>query len=155
MNKNRLLVLLVAVNVLFAFASVGVEGFFGWTLPPSLADYARLRFSRVPGPGDVVPLALLATTVLTAFASWIGLVSGWRFARTLFLVSSATWVLHTLVAGPSVRTSVGAMFGVLDAMVGGVIIGLVYFSDLSSRFERRASGTTAHPAANPEAIRSR
>ena len=45
MIKCRLLVLLVMVNVLFAFASVGAEAFFGWTLPPSLADYTRLRFS--------------------------------------------------------------------------------------------------------------
>ena len=48
MNKSRLLVVLVVANVLFAFASAGAEGFFGWTLPPALADYARLRVSHVP-----------------------------------------------------------------------------------------------------------
>jgi hypothetical protein len=155
MNKSRLLVVLVVVNVLFAFASAGAEAFFGWTLPPALADYARLRFDRLPAPGEVVQFVLLATTVLTAFTSWIGLVSYWRFARPLFLVSLAIDVLHTLVSGPSVRTSVGAMFSVMDATVGGVIIGLVYFSDLARRFERASVETTALPPAGPATVRSR
>ena len=155
MNKSRLLVVLVVANVLFAFASAGAEGFFGWTLPPALAEYARLRVSHLPSPGEVVQFVLLATTVLFAFVSWIGLVCYWRFARPLFLVSLATSLLHILVSGPSVRTSVGAMFSVMDATVGGAIIGLVYFSDLARRFERVPVETAAHPPASPEAIRSR
>ena len=155
MNRSRLLVVLVAVNVLFAFASAGAEGFFGWTLPPALAEYARLRVSHLLSPGEVVQLVLLATTVLFAFASWIGLVSYWRFARPLFLVSLVTWILHILISGPSVRTSVGAMFSVMDAMVGGAIIGLVYFSDLARRFERAPVETAAHLPAGPETVRSR
>ena len=155
MNKSRLLVVLVVVNVLFAFASAGAEAFFGWTLPPALAEYTRLRVSHLPSPGEVIQLVLLVTTVCFAFVSWIGLVSYWRFARPLFLVSSAIWILHILVSGPSVRTSVGAMFSVMDAMVGGAIIGLVYFSDLARRFERAPVETAAHPPASSETIRSR
>ena len=34
-----------------------------------------------------------------------------------------------------VTTSIGAMFTVVNATVGGIIIGLVYFSDLARRFE--------------------
>ena len=45
MNKSHLLRMLVAADVLLAFASVGAEGFFGWTLPSPLAEYARNRFS--------------------------------------------------------------------------------------------------------------
>lgn len=155
MEKSRLLVLLVALNVLFAFASAGAEGFFGWTLPPALAEYARLRISHFPSPGEVVQFLLMGTTVLFAFASWIGLLNYWRFARPLYLASLATWILHTLVSGPSVRTSVGAMFGVMDATVGGAIIALVYFSDLARRFERNPVETAAHHSASPDAIPSR
>ena len=135
MNKNHLLRMLVAVDVLLAFASVGAEGFFGWTLPPSLAEYERTRFS-ISGPADVIQLFLLATTVLCAFAAWIGLVSYWRFARRLYLVSWAIWILLVLLSGPSVKPSVAAMFSEMNAMVGGAILGLVYFSDLARRFER-------------------
>ena len=138
MNKNRLLWMLVAADVLLAFASVGAEAFFGWTLPPSLAEYKHTRFTgfSISSAGDVIQLLLLATTVLCAFGAWIGLVSYWRFARRLYLVSLATWILLILLSGPRVTTSVGAMFGVMNALVGGVILGLVYFSDLACRFER-------------------
>lgn len=135
MNKSRWLYALVAANVLLAFASAGAEGFFGWTLPPSLAEYGRVRFTHFPGPGESMRLFLLATTVLCAFGAWTGLVTHWRHARRLYVASLALSVLLTLVSGPSVRTSVGAMFAELDALVAGAILGLVYFSDLARRFE--------------------
>jgi hypothetical protein len=53
MNKRHLLWILVAVNVLLTFASVGAEGFFGWTLPPVLRS-TRTHSSphrRSPIPG--------------------------------------------------------------------------------------------------------
>ena len=137
MNKSRLLLILVAANVLFAFASMGAEAFFGWTLPPVLAQYEQTRFSSfaISNPEDVLRLLLISITSLLAFAAWIGLVSFWRYARGLYLFSWATWILFILVAGARVRTSVGSVFGALDALVAGVIIGLVYFSDLARRFE--------------------
>ena len=135
MNKSRLLLTLVAANVLFAFASVGAEGFFGWTLPPALAQYEHARFS-MSNPADLLRIPLLAVISLLAFASWIGLVSFWRHARGFYLLSWASWILFTLFAGAQVRTSVGSVFAELDALVAGAIIGLVYFSDLARRFER-------------------
>ena len=138
MNKSRLLWMLVAANVLLAFASVGAEAFFGWTLPPALAEYRHARFAgfSIASVSDLIQLLLLATTVLCAFAAWIGLVCYWRFARGLYLASWVIWILTILFSGPRVRTSVGAVFSVMSAVVGGVIIGLVYFSDLARRFER-------------------
>ena len=145
MNHNRMLWTLVILDIFLAFASAGAEGFFGWTLPPALAEYARHRFSRTPGPPDAIPFALLAITVLSAFGAWIGLLSYWRFARRLYLFSCAAWMLHTLIAGPSVRTSVGAMFSGMNGLVGGAIIGLVYFSDLARRYERSPVRTGTVP----------
>ena len=145
MNTSRLLRILVAADVLLAFASVGAEAFFGWTLPPSLAEYTRLRVSRFPTGSDVIHLLLLATTVLCAFGGWIGLVCFWRFARRLYLVSCASSILLILLSGPSVTTSVGAAFQAMNGLVGGAIIGLVYFSDLARRFEP-APAQTAAPA---------
>jgi len=138
MDKRHLLWTLVAVDVLLAFGSVGAEAFFGWTLPPALAEYERARFSSfsISSPGDVLQLLLIVTTSLLAFAAWIGLASFWRYGRELFLVSLATWILCVLFAGDPVKTSVGAVFSALDALVAGMLIALVYFSDLARRFER-------------------
>jgi hypothetical protein len=131
--------MLIAADVLLAFGSVGAEAFFGWTLPPALADYVRHRTNQLPGLGDVIPIMLLLTTSASAFVAWIGLASFWRHARGVYLFSCATWILHLLVAGPSVKPSVAAVFTATNAVVGGMIIGLVYFSDLARRFETRRS----------------
>ena len=146
MNKNRLLLTLVVANVLLAFASVGAEAFFGWTLPPALADYKHARYAGFPimGVGGALQFLLVGANALCAFGAWIGLLFYWRYARQLFLISLALTLAHLLLAGPSVRTSVGAMFGLMDSTVGGVIIGLVYFSDLARRFE----GATLEGAAS-------
>src|SRR5690348_8721828 len=132
MDKSRVLRILVAADVMLAFASVGAEGFFGWTLPPSLAEYRHARFSGSPfsSPGGVFHLFLLATTTCVAFAAWIGLVTLWRHARRLYVFSLATGMLLILFSGPSVQPSIAAAFTVMNALVAGAILGLVYFSDL-------------------------
>jgi hypothetical protein len=78
----------------------------------------------------------LVTTSLAAFAAWISLVFFWRGARRLYIASWVLGTMLTLVSGARVDTSLGAMFGELSAVVGGVILGLVYFSDLGRQFER-------------------
>ena len=138
MNKSHLLWIMVGVNVLLTFASVGADAFFGWTLPPVLAEYSHSRFAASPfsSPDSVFRLLLLLTTSCIAFAAWIGLVLFWRGARRLYVISWVLGVLLVLFSGARVDTSIGAMFGELSAVAGGVIFGLVYFSDLARRFER-------------------
>ena len=145
MNKRHLLWILVAVQVLLTFASVGAEGFFGWTLPPVLKEYSHSRFATSPfsSPGGAFHLILLVTTSLAAFAAWISLVFFWRGARRLYVVSWMLGTLLTLFSGARVDTSMGAMFGELSALVGGVIFGLIYFSDLARRFERAPASQAA------------
>ena len=145
MNKRHLLWTLVAVQVLLTFASVGAEGFFSWTLPPVLAEYSNSRFAASPfsSPGSVFQLLLLVTTSLAAFAAWISLVCFWRGARRLYVISWVLGTFLTLVSGARVDTSMGAMFGELSALIGGVIFGLVYFSDLSRQFERTPADRAA------------
>lgn len=142
MNKNRVLWTLVIADILLAFGSAGAEGFFGWTLPPVLREYRHERFTGFSfvSPVQMLQLLLLAVTVLSAFGAWIGLLSYWRFARGLYVFSLACWLVFTLFHGPSVDTSVAAVFKTLNALASGAILGLVYFSDLARRFEGGAAG---------------
>ena len=135
MNKSRLLWVLVALDVLLAFGSVGAQAFFGWTLPPVLQEFAHERFARWPG---AFRIALLGACVALAFTSWIGLASFWRHARRLYLASLAVYLLFVLISGPVVLASVSAMVRVVHGLVAGMILGLVYFSDLARRFEQPA-----------------
>lgn len=146
MNKQRLLWTLIAADVLLAFASVGVEGFFGWTLPPELAAY-RHSSSELPwsSVGGLFQFVVLAGTTLCAFAAWVALASSWRYARGLYLASIAMSTFFLLISGPLVTTPIGAVLRTLNGVASGAILGLVYFSDLARRFERApVAGNVAH-----------
>ena len=145
MNRQRLLWILVAANILVAFSSVSVEGFFGWTMPAALEAYRHARFVESPfsSPGDAFRFAMLATTTLCAFASWIGLLCSWKFARRLYLVSMAMSVFLLLISGPLVVTPIGAALRMVDGLLSGAVLGLIYFSDLARQFERGPAVRTA------------
>src|SRR5881397_1029231 len=83
MDRQWLLWILVAANILLAVASVGAEGFFGWTLPPALAAYDHARFVESPlaNPSATFHFVVLAALTLCAFAAWIGLLMSWRLAQ--------------------------------------------------------------------------
>lgn len=147
MSRERVLTTLVVFDVLLAFAVIGAEMFFGWTLPGSLREHVVSQMQLPSTPWEVGLVALWAGSVGLTVASWIALLSFWWFARRLYLVAWTTWVLLTLLSGPSVLTSVGAMFSTLEAVVAGMILGLVYFSDLSRYFERRAAGVVERATA--------
>jgi len=150
MNKGRALVVLVAADVILAFASIGAELVFHWTLPSSLQDYVTSRLWLPSSPCENALFVLWCATVLCTMAAWIALLNVWWFARRLYVVAWATWTLLVLLSGPSVLTPVGAMLDTLDSLVGGAILGLVYFSDLSRHFER----STAEVAAGARATAS-
>ena len=146
MNKDRVLVALVVADILLAFSIIGAELMFQWTLPAPLREYA---VGRAWSPSNVWAaggLMVWATTVSCTVVAWIGLLNYWRLARPLYLVAWGTWVLLALISGPSVLTPVGAMFDMLSSIVGGVIIGLVYFSDLARSFEKPREVRIAGPA---------
>lgn len=137
MNKGRLLWMLVLADLLISFASVGSEAFFGWTLPPGLTNYQSGPNSPawLSTASQVFQFVLLLVTCLSAFAAWIGLVVYWRYARGLYVLACALWLLYVLFDGPSVLPAPALMFRMLNGVVSGLILGLVYFTDLARRFE--------------------
>ncbi len=145
MNNARLLQVMVVADIMLSFASVGAEGFFGWTLPPELRAFTHHRFGHLAGPGNALRVMLLLITASAAFVSWIGLLGFWRHARGVYVFALAAGLLLTLYSGPSVRPSISMVFLELNALVGGVILGLIYFTDLARRFERPSPRTAAPP----------
>ena len=142
MSKSRLLWILIAADVLLAFGTVGAEAFFGWTLPSELAEYRNSLETTA------FRLFWMGFTTLSAFVAWVGLASFWRPARAIYLFAQATWIIFALISGPQVTTSVGIAFSLLNTLVSGTIIGLVYFSDLARRFERTSLGHSEPVAAH-------
>ena len=139
MNKERALVVLVALDVFLVFASMGVEAFFSWTLPEELRDHHGFG---VFGLRTLGMLSLWGITAACAITAWVGLINHWWFARRLYVVACVASLVLTLGAGPAVSTPLGAVLDRLDWLVGGAIVGLIYFTDLSRHFERRPEQVT-------------
>ena len=135
MSKERLLLTLVLADVVLAFGVVTSEIAFRWTLPTALLGYSIGGFSD-PSPWSLGLSALWYVVVGCTVVAWIGLLNYWRFSRELYVTAWVFWVLLILLSGPSVMTPVGAMVDTLESVVGGAIMSLVYFSDLSRRFVR-------------------
>ena len=138
MSRERALVVLVAADVFLAFSVLGVEMLFQWTLPGRLQHLGGWSGSF----REFGMLWLWALTAGCALTAWVGLLNYWWFARRLYLTAMAVTLLLRLASGPSVMTPLGAMLDALDWLTAGAILGLVYFSDLSRRFERPPAQVT-------------
>jgi hypothetical protein len=140
MSKERLLIVLIATDIFLSFAGVGVEMFFGWTLPAPLRDYGGSSGFGLP---QFVLLSLWGLISLCAIVAWIGLLNFWWWARRMYVIAVAATTTLTLVAGPSVMTALQASMSRANSLIAGAILGLVYFSDLSRRFERGPERVTS------------
>ena len=136
MSRNQMLTVLVLADVVTAFSTIGSEMFFGWTLPRQLQEYTGPQNMAIFSGRALILLPLWAITVGSTLVAWVGLLNHWWFARRLYLAAWIAWSVLVLCSGPSVATSLGSMFSTVEAVIGGAILGLVYFSDLSREFER-------------------
>jgi hypothetical protein len=119
-----------------------------YTLPPVLQDYLRAQ-AEAPLTlyhGLFYGFALLffgayvvATIGLYFFKSW---------SRRLYLISTAVGYLLTPFLGPIVEPAIATAINYLVSLIGGMILVVIYFTPLSSRFERADSLPTVD-AVNP------
>ena len=132
MRNDRALLILVLADIVLVILTVVTEVALNSTLPAPLRPYGGLGH---PTLADLVRLPLWITIVVGTFVGWIGLLNYWWPSRGIYAGAWAAWLLLVAVSGPSVMTAAGAAVETLEHLVGGAIIALVYFSDLSKRFE--------------------
>ncbi|HEX8311780.1 MAG TPA: hypothetical protein VF614_10705, partial [Chthoniobacteraceae bacterium] len=81
-------------------------------------------------------LWILAGLIILALVSWIALWRGWRSGRRLY---TASWIcsLPTYAIGaPWITGALGSVADLLSAITAGLILGLLYFSEIRTRYER-------------------
>jgi hypothetical protein len=133
MNKGRFKALVVVSLLLNVFGLVA--GLLGESsLPEELASYLDAFYKEDLSLSDwimsgVAAITLVANIGILFFASWSRLI----FTIGLFL-SCAGMFLY----GPVVRTGLETSFYEVGMIVDGLIIGLMYFSEISEHFEKSA-----------------
>ena len=132
MRNDRALLVLVLADFALVILTIVTELSFQSTLPAALRDYGGFGH---PTLGDIVRIPVWIAIAMGTFVAWIGLLNYWWPSRMIYAVAWAAWLLLVAMSGPSVMTAAGAAVETLEHLVGGAIIALVYFSDLSKRFE--------------------
>jgi len=132
MRNDRVLFILVVADFVLVMLTLAAELALSSTLPQPLRDYASSRYS---GLTSIVWFSLWLGIAMATLVAWIGLLNYWGPARLLYVGAWAAWILLVAASGPSVTTAAGATVETLEHLVGGAIVGLVFFSDLTKRFD--------------------
>jgi len=133
MRNDRVLFFLVVADFILVMLTFAGSFLLDSTLPQPLRDFTSFRQSNLP---HIVWFPLWVGIAVATLASWIGLLNYWWVGRILYVGTWTAWILLVAASGPSVTTAAGATIETLEHLVGGAIIGLVYFSDLAKRFDQ-------------------
>ena len=121
---------LILCDLVLGIATLVTERVSAPFLPEPLRDYVA-----APGSGGRALFALWVAIVVSTVLAWIGLLNLLRPARAVYLGSWCAYLLYVVLTGPTVMSPLGSVFDTAMTLVGGAILGLVYFSELRLRFK--------------------
>lgn len=134
MKHERVLSILILSELVFGVLATMSYFALKPFLPAPLRDYLATDEAAAFRPYDAILWALWIAVVVTTVLSWIGLLNLLRSARPLYLASWAGYFVLLLLRGPVVSTSVSFVIEITMALVGGAILGMIYFSELGAKF---------------------
>jgi len=134
MRKDTLFRILIVVDFALAMLTIAAEIALGWTLPAPLREFVQRTWFDWSAAG--VFLFILGAGVIGATViSWVGLFLFWWPARGIYVSAWAVWLVLLVLSGPSVMTGAGAALHTAEAVIGGILIALMYFTEVSDKFD--------------------
>jgi hypothetical protein len=107
-------------------------------LPESLQTHARAQLdsssSFHTAIGDIYLIVFFGALVV----AWVGLWKLQRWARGVYTAVCVVGLVITLFHGTLVTHAVAAVLYSMASITTGMLLGLIWFSDLGAEFERRA-----------------
>ena len=92
----------------------------------------RFASPRPSGPAFYLWILIVAATV----GAWFGLLYRLKPARTLYAASWLGYLVLVAVRGGTASSPIGTLLDLATGLVGGMILALVYFSDLRTQLRR-------------------
>ncbi|MGD0616001.1 MAG: DUF4339 domain-containing protein [Verrucomicrobiota bacterium] len=136
--KSRLR-LLVCLEALFVICTIVMSAFADSLLPAQLQAY-EASVSKAPHTLiDWIGFALYIVLLPTALTATIGLLLSRKPARPLFLWTRITVVAITPLQGTNVEPGWAALFDAAAVLAAGVIIGMLYYSQLKEFYDKPKS----------------
>jgi hypothetical protein len=132
MNLKRVLRLSILCEVTCGLAW-GVAAFLlRDSLPPELRSFMDQQWKRQ----GTIASWLGGSSFVVLVVGWIGLWRLWWRARAIYTVGWLLGIVGTLFRGPRVYPGPPGAAALLSTLAGGLILGIVYFSDLRQHFGR-------------------
>ena len=129
---------LIVVELVSALLGIYADIVLQSSFPPPLQSYLMTQAQGPLSVGDAFSVAIVLPLIVALFVAWVGLWFLKRWARTLYTVLVVVFLVVTLFLGPVVTSAFAAMLYSVSALAGGVILGLVWFSELRTSFDARA-----------------
>jgi hypothetical protein len=149
MKNEKILAILIVCEFMLGMSGLVAEAALEPLLPAPLRAYLAVDAAGTPKLAAALLTTLWAAVVVGTVLAWLGLVNRLKPARPLYVGSWAGYLLLISLRGPNVSSSVGYALDMMMALVGGMIVGVVYFSDLAPKFRnlpRSADGLVERSA---------
>ena len=106
------------------------------SLPEPLRDYLNAQSEADLTTRD----AIVAVVSLLFLVAWvvaiIGLYCFWQFARPLMVIVLIGSIIISVVIGPTVQSGLTTAFAVVDTLLSGMILALIYTTPVRTWFEK-------------------
>ena len=137
MKSERVLPILVYCDAAISILSIAVNRALAGLSPSPPASVAS---------GDIVLTTLWMAVNAATVLAWIGLLNLWRPARAIYFWTWVATLLLLPLESAWIFAPVGYMLDSAATLVGGAVLGLLYFSDAGAPFARPAIGSGATEA---------
>jgi hypothetical protein len=136
--KSRLKVM-VCMEALFVICTIVMSAFADSLLPAQLQAYEASVSNAPHTLIDWIGFAVYIVFLPIALTATIGLLLNWRPARPLFMWTRITVVAITPLEGTNVEPGWAALFDAAAVLAAGVIIGMLYYSQLKEFYDKPKS----------------
>jgi hypothetical protein len=136
MKADKALQILVYCDAGITIVSMAVNRALSEFLPAPLPRFLEQQAAATRAAGDLAVTTLWIAVDAATLLAWIGLLNRWRPARALYFWTWVTALFLIPIETAWVFPAVGYMLDSAATLVGGALLGVLYFSDAKAHFER-------------------
>jgi hypothetical protein len=126
---------LILANLTGLVLGVYIDFAFQSSLPALLQQYLWLESQQALRVGDVILFAFLLVLLAAFVIAWVGLWMLMRWARVVYTAVVIFDIVAALFYGPVVSSALAEAFYGVATLASGIILGVIWFSELSPHFE--------------------
>ena len=127
---------LITASIVASILGIMTDFIMEASLPESLRDYLNAQSEADLTTRD----AIVAVVSLLFLVAWvvaiIGLYCFWQFARPLMVIVLIGSIIISVVIGPTVQSGLTTAFAVVDTLLSGMILALIYTTPVRTWFEK-------------------